>query len=239
MTGDGWENVAVTERRERAVINWHLVYSMIKFLLKIGARPDTEMENYEVRISCYTKKGSRVIINGIEAKTVDATTCCDFSTKNDAAETVATQHSDTTITNYESEGHVKSMPEQAKVWAEAASRITEPNREALEAYEPVVLRVIEENGQDYAVIHVDELAAMQATASAEAKMLRVIEKLGHTISNIMSYAQHDEDCHINNWGDNQIPECTCGYTSASQDALEKLESFAAPLLSALAEKGEA
>lgn len=38
-------------------------------------------------------------------------------------------------------------------------------------------------------------------------------------------SDHDEDCHINNWGDNQIPECTCGYTSEQGALCDILEAL--------------
>lgn len=66
-----------------------------------------------------------------------------------------------------------------------------------------------------------------ATEAAEARYKPVVEKHGRVLSDIMSFAHHDEGCHINNWGYNQIPECTCGYTDASGAALEQLEALVA------------
>jgi hypothetical protein len=44
---------------------------------------------------------------------------------------------------------------------------------------------------------------------------------------IMTFASHDEDCHIDNWAGNQIPECTCGCTYALRDAWEMIEKIEA------------
>lgn len=45
-------------------------------------------------------------------------------------------------------------------------------------------------------------------------------KLREALLQINGYAQHDDDCTINDW--HKIPECKCGYTDAwgqAQDAL--------------------
>jgi len=70
-----------------------------------------------------------------------------------------------------------------------------------------------------------EYAARYQQAALKASGAEHIAGLAKASIDIASFAQHDEDCHINNWGENQIPECTCGYTSAQGALCDILDAL--------------
>lgn len=62
-----------------------------------------------------------------------------------------------------------------------------------------------------------------AVAAIAASNSKYVAGLVEALKAINDYAQHDDDCKINDW--QNIPECTCGYTDAwgkCQEALNNL-----------------
>lgn len=63
---------------------------------------------------------------------------------------------------------------------------------------------------------------------SQASGWRSSDEVFNALSDIMTFAEHDDDCHINIYGGYRVPECTCGYTAASRKALRILESLLSP-----------